>query len=197
MASNSGPSNSPLGFSFVLHKSPFTTITSAATRQPLTAVRISLLTPNNKNHSLGNPDVELYYEPDLGVSLVNFRDVLLHSQSLAGITMSMQRNKLETELKKVKNLLSVANGCLQNVTKEREQFDDANNQLLVHFKSKDALGPAIAILREHAKNLKRYDKAIDPDEEFLQDIEQRKSLEHEYLAAETKVLTIFGAPLNL
>ena len=33
----------------------------------------------------------------------------------------------------------------------------------------------------------RYEKAIDPDEEFLQDIEQRKSLEHAYLAAETKV----------
>nr|KAJ0221267.1 hypothetical protein LSAT_V11C200091170 [Lactuca sativa] len=173
--------------------------------------------------------------------------------------LEKQRDKLETELKKVKNLLAVANGRLQNATEEREQFDDANNQLLVHFKSKedelskaiisyrveadtcnafvefleaawdfqysfmeekekkvndeletheeyfinvarsllsaykDALGPAIAILREHAKNLKRYEKAIDPDEEFLQDIEQRKSLEHAYLAAETKVITIFGA----
>ncbi|CAI9287882.1 unnamed protein product [Lactuca saligna] len=38
MASNSVPSNSPTDFSFVLHKSPFTTITSAASRQPLIAI---------------------------------------------------------------------------------------------------------------------------------------------------------------
>ncbi|KAL7596225.1 hypothetical protein Lser_V15G28666 [Lactuca serriola] len=45
--------------------------------------------------------------------------------------LEKQRDKLETELKKVKNLLVVVNGRLRNATEEREQFDDANNQLLV------------------------------------------------------------------
>ncbi|KAL4576533.1 hypothetical protein LXL04_012628 [Taraxacum kok-saghyz] len=50
--------------------------------------------------------------------------------------LEKQREELETELKKVKSMLAVANGRLQDAAEEREQFDDANNQLLVHFKSK-------------------------------------------------------------
>lgn len=58
---------------------------------------------------------------------------------------------------------------------------------------KDALEPAITNLRKHMKNLQRYEKAVDPDDEFLQDIELRKRLEQAYLAAEAKILTIFDA----
>ncbi|KAL4576532.1 hypothetical protein LXL04_012627 [Taraxacum kok-saghyz] len=72
-----------------------------------------------------------------------------------------------------------------------EYFVNLTKTLLSAYK--DALGPAIAVLREHMKNLKRTDKAIDPDEEFLQDIEQRQSLEYAYISAETKVITIFDA----
>ncbi|KAK9078604.1 hypothetical protein SSX86_002661 [Deinandra increscens subsp. villosa] len=173
--------------------------------------------------------------------------------------LEKQRDDLEHNLKKVKSSLAAANVQLQNAREEREQFDDANNQLLVHFKSKedelskaiisyrteadtcsafvefleaswafqssfleqkekkvndeleiheeyfvnmarsllsaykDALEPAITNLRKHMKNLKRYEKAIDPDEEFLQDIERRRALEQAYLAEEIKVITIFDA----
>ncbi|XP_076949024.1 uncharacterized protein LOC143621469 [Bidens hawaiensis] len=166
--------------------------------------------------------------------------------------LEKQRDELEDNLKKVKSSLAVLNDQLQDAREEREQFDDANNQLLVHFKSKedelskaiisykaeadtcsafvefleaswdfqssfmeqkekkvndeletheeyfvnmtrgllltykDALEPAIINFRKHMKNLKRYEKAIDPDEEFLQDIERRRALEQAYLSAENK-----------
>nr|GEX22327.1 protein MLP1 homolog [Tanacetum cinerariifolium] len=162
--------------------------------------------------------------------------------------LEKQRDELETEMKKVNSSLAAVIARLENAREEREQFDDANNQLLVHFKSKDdELSKAIVSYRaeadtcstfvdfleatwsfqssfmehrdkkakdeleiheeyfvnvtrsllssykQHMKNLKRYEKAIDPDEEFLQDIERRKALEHLYLAAESKVITIFDA----
>ncbi|KAI3809409.1 hypothetical protein L1987_25381 [Smallanthus sonchifolius] len=173
--------------------------------------------------------------------------------------LEKQRDELEHDLKKVKSSLAAAKDQLQKAREEREQFDDANNQLLIDFKSKedelskaiisyrteadtcsacvefleaswafqssfmeqkekkvndeleiheeylvnmtgsllsaykDALEPAITNLRKHMKNLKRYEKAIDPDEEFLQDIERRQALEQAYLAAESKVTTIFDA----
>ncbi|KAI7736796.1 hypothetical protein M8C21_011231 [Ambrosia artemisiifolia] len=173
--------------------------------------------------------------------------------------LEKQQDELEHDLKKIKGSLAAAYAQLQNAREEREQFDDANNRLLVHFKLKDdelskaiisykveantcsafvefleaswafqyafmeqkekkvndeietheeyfvnmarsllsaykvALVPAITNLRKHMKNLKRYAKAIDPDEEFLQDIERRRALEQAYLAAENKVITIFDA----
>ncbi|KAJ0557618.1 hypothetical protein HanIR_Chr07g0327171 [Helianthus annuus] len=173
--------------------------------------------------------------------------------------LEKQQYELEHDLNKVKSSLAAANAQLQLAREEREQFDDANNQLLVHFKSKedelskaiisyrteadtcsafvefleaswafqfsfmqqkekkvndeleiheeyfvdmaksllsaykDALEPAITNVKKRMKNLKRYEKAIDPDEEFLQDIERRRALEQAYLAAESKVITIFEA----
>lgn len=46
-------------------------------------------TSSDKNDSPRKSDVVLYYDPDLGVSPVNFRDVFLHSLALEGMTMSM------------------------------------------------------------------------------------------------------------
>ncbi|XP_076890140.1 uncharacterized protein LOC143541126 isoform X2 [Bidens hawaiensis] len=43
----------------------------------------------HKSDPPGKSDIILYYDRDLGVSPVNFRDVFLHSGALEGITMSM------------------------------------------------------------------------------------------------------------
>ncbi|KAI7755948.1 hypothetical protein M8C21_026490, partial [Ambrosia artemisiifolia] len=51
----------------------------------------------------------------------------------------------------------------------------------------DALGCAITNMRKHMKNLKRYSKAVDQDEEFFQDIKRRKALEQAYMAAENNM----------
>ncbi|XP_071708168.1 uncharacterized protein [Rutidosis leptorrhynchoides] len=76
-----------------------------------------------------------------------------------------------------------------------EYFINVTRSLLCAYK--DALEPAINNVKKHMMNLKRYEKAIDPDEEFLQDIERRHALEQEYLAAETKVFAIFDAAENV
>lgn len=96
-------------------------------------------------------------------------------------TWDFQSSFMDQKEKKVNDELEI----------HEEYFVNVARSLLSAYK--DALGPAIVILREHMKNIERYEKAIDPDEEFLQDIEQRISLEHSYLAAETKVITIFDA----
>lgn len=65
--------------------------------------------------------------------------------------LEKERDKLEAELKKVKSSLAVANTHLQNAREEREQFDDASNELLVHFKAKeDELSKAIVSYRAEA-----------------------------------------------
>ncbi|CAH1416100.1 unnamed protein product [Lactuca virosa] len=232
MASNSIPSNSPPGFSSVLHKSPFTIITSATTQQPLTTVLIGKT--NNiefKGYRLSQKQQK---EEALSFRVAKTSEVTQIEKELGAEIneLEKQRDKLESELKKVNNLLAVANGRLQNDTEEREHFDYANNQLLVHFKSKvgmswsrynlrveaDTCNAFVEFLEaawdfqysfmeekekkvndeletheEYFINVARgllsaykHEKAIDPHEEFLQDNEQRKSLEHAYLAAKTK-----------
>ncbi|CAN4116875.1 unnamed protein product [Withania somnifera] len=47
-----------------------------------------------------------------------------------------QRDELETALKKVQVALVSANARLHNAREEIEQFDEANNQILQHFKAK-------------------------------------------------------------
>ncbi|XP_071708167.1 uncharacterized protein [Rutidosis leptorrhynchoides] len=65
--------------------------------------------------------------------------------------LEKQRDELEAELQKVISSLAVANARLEDAREEREQFDDANNELLVHFKSKeDELVKAITSYRAEA-----------------------------------------------
>ncbi|XP_071735408.1 uncharacterized protein [Rutidosis leptorrhynchoides] len=51
--------------------------------------------------------------------------------------LEKQRNDLETELKRVNISLAAANGRLQNVREERDQFYEANDQLVAHLKTKE------------------------------------------------------------
>ncbi|KVH99959.1 hypothetical protein Ccrd_021756 [Cynara cardunculus var. scolymus] len=57
----------------------------------------------------------------------------------------------------------------------------------------EQLEPAIAKLKKLWEDLKGYEKTIDPDVEFLQDIRRRVILEQEYMDAEAKVINIFDA----
>ncbi|XP_070008826.1 MAR-binding filament-like protein 1 isoform X3 [Nicotiana sylvestris] len=62
-----------------------------------------------------------------------------------------QRDELEAELKKVKVALVSANARLHNAREEREQFDEANNQILQHFKVKeDELSRSMTLYRAEA-----------------------------------------------
>ncbi|KAI3704363.1 hypothetical protein L1987_74581 [Smallanthus sonchifolius] len=51
--------------------------------------------------------------------------------------LEKQKNDLEAELKRVNISLAAANGRLQNVREERDQFYEANDQLVAHLKTKE------------------------------------------------------------
>ncbi|KAI3775767.1 hypothetical protein L1987_45520 [Smallanthus sonchifolius] len=51
--------------------------------------------------------------------------------------LEKQKNDLEAELKRVNISLAAANGRLQNVMEERDQFYEANDQLVAHLKTKE------------------------------------------------------------
>ncbi|CAH1443285.1 unnamed protein product [Lactuca virosa] len=134
--------------------------------------------------------------------------------------LEKQRDKLETELKKVKNLLAFANGRFQNATEEREQFDDMLITSFLYTSSQrveaDTCNAFVEFL-EAAWDLqysfmeekeKKVNDELETHEEYFINVarsllrmhrtrychfEQRKSLENAYVAVETKVLTIFGA----
>ncbi|XP_009599073.1 uncharacterized protein [Nicotiana tomentosiformis] len=65
--------------------------------------------------------------------------------------LESQRDEFEAELKKVKVALVSANARLHNAREEREQFDEANNQILQHFKVKeDELSRSMTLYRAEA-----------------------------------------------
>ncbi|OMP07738.1 hypothetical protein COLO4_07089 [Corchorus olitorius] len=53
------------------------------------------------------------------------------------IELEKQKDELETELIKVNALLTAARARLRNAREEREQFDEASNQILLHLKSRE------------------------------------------------------------
>ncbi|PSR98230.1 Uveal autoantigen with coiled-coil domains and ankyrin repeats protein [Actinidia chinensis var. chinensis] len=59
--------------------------------------------------------------------------------------LEKQKDELEAELRKVNTSLVAARAHLHNAREEREQFDEASNQILVHFKTKeDELSRSVA-----------------------------------------------------
>ncbi|XVF23770.1 hypothetical protein REPUB_Repub13aG0067700 [Reevesia pubescens] len=68
--------------------------------------------------------------------------------------LEKQRDELEAQLKKVNISLAAANARLHNVSEERDQFDEANNQIVAHLKTKEEeLSKSISACRVEAEVL--------------------------------------------
>ncbi|KAK9127177.1 hypothetical protein Syun_015974 [Stephania yunnanensis] len=66
-------------------------------------------------------------------------------------SLEKQRDELEAELKRVNISLSAALARLRNAREEREQFDEASNQIVTHLKAKeDELSKSIASCKVEA-----------------------------------------------
>ncbi|XP_051130207.1 uncharacterized protein LOC127250824 [Andrographis paniculata] len=66
--------------------------------------------------------------------------------------LECRKDELEEELRKVNNSLTSARARLRNAREERDQFDEASNQIIQHFKVKeDELSKSIASYRAEAK----------------------------------------------
>ncbi|XP_052174125.1 uncharacterized protein LOC127789291 isoform X2 [Diospyros lotus] len=66
-------------------------------------------------------------------------------------TLEKQRCELEAALRKVNTSLAAARARLQNAREEREQFDEASNQILFHLKTKeDELSRSITCYKAEA-----------------------------------------------
>ncbi|KAK4754589.1 hypothetical protein SAY87_002693 [Trapa incisa] len=65
--------------------------------------------------------------------------------------LEKERDQLEAELKKVNISLAAAQARLRNIMEERGQFDEANNQIVAHLKTKeDDLSKSIASCKAEA-----------------------------------------------
>ncbi|XP_062180029.1 uncharacterized protein LOC133884584 [Phragmites australis] len=73
--------------------------------------------------------------------------IAVEKELLAEITeLEKQRDELEAQLKKVNISLNAAAGRLKKTREERDQFDEANNQIIVSLKTKeDDLSKSIAL----------------------------------------------------
>ncbi|CAH9065411.1 unnamed protein product [Cuscuta europaea] len=71
--------------------------------------------------------------------------------------LEKQRDELEAQLKQVNISLAAANGRLHNVREERDQFYDANDQIVAHLKTKeDELSKTISSCRVEADVLSAW-----------------------------------------
>ncbi|XP_021891534.1 myosin heavy chain, skeletal muscle, adult [Carica papaya] len=71
--------------------------------------------------------------------------------------LETQKDELEAELKQVNTSLASARARLHNTREEREQFDEASNQILEHLKSKeDELSRSISSCRVEADIVNRW-----------------------------------------
>lgn len=86
-------------------------------------------------------------EEALNFRVVKEKEVsVVEKELVAEITeLEKQRDKLEAELKKVNISLSAATSRLNKAREERDQFDEASNQIVLHLKTKeDELSKSVA-----------------------------------------------------
>lgn len=78
------------------------------------------------------------------------------------VELEKKKNKLEDKLKKVNTLLTSARTRLHNAKEEREQFDDASSEIIVHLKTKeDEMVRAIASYTTEAKVVDTWINFLD------------------------------------
>ncbi|XP_024983989.1 myosin heavy chain, embryonic smooth muscle isoform-like isoform X2 [Cynara cardunculus var. scolymus] len=130
-----------------------------------------LLLLKAKEDELSNTIVSYKAEADTCNAFINFLEA----------TWAFQSSYVEQRDKQVNDQLENHEAYLINV---------ASSFLSTY---KEQLEPAIAKLKKLWEDLKGYEKTIDPDVEFLQDIRRRVILEQEYMDAEAKVINIFDA----
>ncbi|XP_071688343.1 uncharacterized protein [Rutidosis leptorrhynchoides] len=130
-----------------------------------------LLNSNEKEDELSKTIISYKAEADTCSAFINFLEA----------TWAFQSSFAKQKDKQVNDQLQTHEAYFVNAT--------------IRFLStyKEQLEPTVDNLRKLIKGLKGYRYVIDPDEEFLQDIEQREDLEQEYLDAEAKVIKIFDA----
>nr|XP_004246927.1 paramyosin isoform X1 [Solanum lycopersicum] len=88
-----------------------------------------------------------------------------------------QRDELEAALQKVKVSLVSANARLYNAREERDQFDEANNQILQHFKVKDD---------ELSKSMILYRAEADVCDAFISFLEDSWTFESSHIKQKQK-----------
>ncbi|KAH0640985.1 hypothetical protein KY285_037571 [Solanum tuberosum] len=88
-----------------------------------------------------------------------------------------QRDELEAALKKVKVALVSANARLYNAREERDQFDEANNQILQHFKVKED---------ELSKSMTLYKAEADVCDAFISFLEDSWTFESSHIRQKQK-----------
>uniref|UniRef100_A0A0E0HA03 Uncharacterized protein n=1 Tax=Oryza nivara TaxID=4536 RepID=A0A0E0HA03_ORYNI len=127
--------------------------------------------------------------------------------------LEKQRDELEAQLKKVNISLNAAAGRLKKTREERDQFDEANNQIIFKLKTKeDDLSKSIASCNVEANVVKTWINFLedtwqlqstyneqkekktweetkqDEDDEASEKTNPRISLEEEYLETEKKII---------
>ncbi|XP_044462049.1 thyroid receptor-interacting protein 11 isoform X2 [Mangifera indica] len=104
-------------------------------------------------------DHRLQKEEALKVRVVKSNEANEKEKELAAeiAELEKERDHLEAELKKVNITLAAAHARLRNAKEEREQFDEANHQIVEHLKTKeDELFKSIAACRVEADVLNTW-----------------------------------------
>ncbi|KAI4351153.1 hypothetical protein L6164_005536 [Bauhinia variegata] len=104
-------------------------------------------------------DSRLQKEEALQVRVTKAGEASEKEKELAAEVSSLQQQKdaLEAELKKINASLVAAQARLHNAIEERDQFEEANNQILEHLKTKeDELSKSIASCKVEADVLKTW-----------------------------------------